>query len=264
VCTAITLYHPLTVFPLPNLFTLGQFFFCVCSIHPWTFFSPAGPSALPRFSPQSPISDLSQQVTSGSESDHTLYTFTHIDPAWLPLGNPGPLSGNEQGLSSNTPISAGQDEGVYTETWPNTQNIGIAASSSQPFQLPERNNDLYQDFYTSATPEASGPSTATQTNIESFQCPTCFDKFPKPYLLNRHVKQKHDRPYECTESEECRAVFGSKKDLDRHINDIHQSNSRFYCPHEGCKYSQEQGDGFSRKDNRDRHIRTRHSAHLPL
>ena len=55
----------------------------------------------------------------------------------------------------------------------------------------------------------------------------------------------------------CTASFKLEKDLvrHRHRTGIHQSPRSFFCNVKGCESSDK---GFSRKDNLDRHMRSRH------
>jgi len=176
------------------------------------------------------------------------------------------LSDYDWGPSSSQATPAGQDGGAYTELWPNTQHIANPATSDHSLQDTEQNDDSYQEYYPDVGAETSGPSTTTQSTSAAIQCETCLETFQKRYLLNRHIKQKHDRPHKCTMSEECDAAFGLKKDLDRHIRTKHQAtgSERYFCPFEECKYSAGQGSGFPRKDNRNRHVQTRHAGQVPL
>lgn len=51
--------------------------------------------------------------------------------------------------------------------------------------------------------------------------------------------------------------------LDRHVNDKHVQNWRYYCSVEGCPYSRAGGKSFPRKDNWRRHMANRHDlGHL--
>lgn len=55
------------------------------------------------------------------------------------------------------------------------------------------------------------------------------------------------------------AAFVYFKDLNRHINDIHQTTKRYRCPVDGCKYGGAiNGHSFKRKDNFRRHLREQH------
>jgi uncharacterized Zn-finger protein len=78
-------------------------------------------------------------------------------------------------------------------------------------------------------------------------------------VRSRHVNGKHNKQYQCSETEECTEIFGLKADLSRHVREVHQKEQVYYCPYHGCKKSEGLSTGFSREKNRDRHVETRHS-----
>ena len=77
--------------------------------------------------------------------------------------------------------------------------------------------------------------------------------------FSRHRKL-HDRPYKYTH-EGCNSLgFSSRKDLTPHETSRQHHVAlavTFYCPRLGCEYHTV---GFSRKDNRDRHIQIQHNT----
>jgi uncharacterized Zn-finger protein len=93
---------------------------------------------------------------------------------------------------------------------------------------------------------------------EGCRCLECDALFSKRYSLNRHSIKKHIKPYKCDRDPDCHHRFGTRKDLNRHTNDIHEHVEIFYCPYDQCKYSEIENKGFSRKANRDRHVKIRH------
>jgi hypothetical protein len=71
----------------------------------------------------------------------------------------------------------------------------------------------------------------------------------------------------------CGRGFETSKDVRRHQNDVHETNKRYFCCVEGCKYARNSNGnegggrdvdgkrelgGFPRKDNLKRHLRRRH------
>jgi len=76
---------------------------------------------------------------------------------------------------------------------------------------------------------------------------------------NSQHRRYHNKPQRC---HLCKRGFGTKKDLGRHINDVHLRTEKYYCSVAGCKYA-ERSDGigkhFSRKDNWKRHMTSMHN-----
>lgn len=68
---------------------------------------------------------------------------------------------------------------------------------------------------------------------------------------------RHNRPYRCEEVG-CHVTrgFGSKGELTRHINSVHEKRVR-QCPEPGCSYS------CPRKDNLQEHITRIHRNRIP-
>lgn len=106
----------------------------------------------------------------------------------------------------------------------------------------------------------SGPSSGSALLSDPLvhQCLDCSEVFTQAHLLNKHLK-KHNPPFQCSS---CGYSFRYRKDLTRHLNEKHPNEvpnaQRFYCSVPGCKYSIGRGDGFARKDNLSRHLRTQH------
>jgi uncharacterized Zn-finger protein len=67
----------------------------------------------------------------------------------------------------------------------------------------------------------------------------------------------HDKSKTCPT---CPESFATTKDLNRHINSVHQTTKRFYCTVARCKYARLAvgGASFARKDNWRRHMRDKH------
>ncbi|KAH6680527.1 hypothetical protein B0J14DRAFT_471131, partial [Halenospora varia] len=66
-------------------------------------------------------------------------------------------------------------------------------------------------------------------------------------------------PFKCTTSS-CRGLgFRYRKDLTRHLEEVHGTR-RFYCPVETCKHSEANRKGLARLNNINRHVRKAHPA----
>jgi hypothetical protein len=75
--------------------------------------------------------------------------------------------------------------------------------------------------------------------------------------------KRHDPPFECricvTNGSRIRPRFGTKYDLERHCQSVHNDHSKYYCPESTCE-QREGGSkgGFNRKDNLLTHLRSHH------
>jgi hypothetical protein len=74
-------------------------------------------------------------------------------------------------------------------------------------------------------------------------------------LLQRRHMDSHTHPTQCPHGGR---GFEHKKDVDRNINDRHNTTTRYYCTFQNCKLSLRIGKGFPRKDNCKRHMRHIH------
>lgn len=71
---------------------------------------------------------------------------------------------------------------------------------------------------------------------------------------------KHRRPYRCTEVNCNTRNFGSKGDLKRHRQTLHNSRA-FICTIPACK---RRGKAFGRKDNLSEHLKRIHGVEHPF
>lgn len=79
----------------------------------------------------------------------------------------------------------------------------------------------------------------------------CDMRFDTKSERDHHVRYHGPRTKIC---QECPKAFHFAKDLRRHRK-THTRERTSFCPFVGCKYHRE---GFTRKDHRDRHVRTLH------
>lgn len=93
----------------------------------------------------------------------------------------------------------------------------------------------------------------------------CRDKnevFRRPCEWNKHM-DKHERPYKCSEPTcEQNPGFTYSGGLLRHMREVHKkgvgpTRKPLYCPHANCIRST--GEGFTRRENLEEHLRRRHS-----
>jgi hypothetical protein len=79
------------------------------------------------------------------------------------------------------------------------------------------------------------------------------------HLICRKHVDRHDRPYKC-ETPGCKKQqgFTNPYSLSRHQREVHkiQGLTKVFCPIENCRRSS--GSGFTRKQNRDEHVRRLH------
>jgi len=79
--------------------------------------------------------------------------------------------------------------------------------------------------------------------------------------LTAHRSSISRGPYKCDLGCDMPA-FKCPKDLRRHINDIHETRTRYRCPADGCKYGgATAGHSIKRKDNFRRHLQNIHNMH---
>lgn len=115
----------------------------------------------------------------------------------------------------------------------------------------------------SARPEREPPK---NENGEIYcQHPDCVDKketFRRPCEYNKHM-DKHERPYKCNEPTcEQNPGFTYSGGLLRHMREVHKkgvgpARRPLFCPHTNCIRST--GEGFTRRENLEEHLRRRHS-----
>lgn len=101
---------------------------------------------------------------------------------------------------------------------------------------------------------SSLPNNASSTT--TYPCQQCPKIFTKRYELNTHFK-KHSRPFSC-KVVGCSRAFQFKKDLTRHMQDIH-SDDKLFCPYEECR-TKLRRVGTARKATLDRHIKSVHQG----
>lgn len=115
----------------------------------------------------------------------------------------------------------------------------------------------------SARPEREPPRNENNEIICTHAA--CRDKnetFRRPCEWNKHM-DKHERPYKCNEPTcEQNPGFTYSGGLLRHMREVHKkgvgpTRRPLYCPHANCIRST--GEGFTRRENLEEHLRRRHS-----
>ncbi|KAF2763136.1 hypothetical protein EJ05DRAFT_506764 [Pseudovirgaria hyperparasitica] len=102
----------------------------------------------------------------------------------------------------------------------------------------------------------SAKSSRRPREQNGYSCDICRSTFDRECDLNRHKKihlDNHRRPIKCPD---CDKGFLYPKDLKRHQSTHTASERTFFCPVAGCKSN---ANGFTRKDNYKRHMRSKHS-----
>jgi len=72
-----------------------------------------------------------------------------------------------------------------------------------------------------------------------------------------HEPRAFKKSYSCPS---CELVLTTAVDLKRHINSVHDREQIYHCKVEGCKRSAAQDGGYPRKDNLERHYKTKHNT----
>ena len=87
----------------------------------------------------------------------------------------------------------------------------------------------------------------------------CGAKFGSKTELDRHVDEVHlkKRPFACKEVG-CQAKFGSKKSMNRHVDAVHLKKRPFSCKEDGCQAR------FGSKGNMNTHVDTVHLKKRPF
>jgi len=88
-------------------------------------------------------------------------------------------------------------------------------------------------------------------------------------ISNRKVQSSQKVPPSSQPCPHCDRGFETAKDVNRHINGVHETTKRWFCTVARCRYSRSSvgphrtfshGKGFSRKDNWSRHMKNKHGV----
>ncbi|CAI0651516.1 unnamed protein product, partial [Colletotrichum noveboracense] len=164
---------------------------------------------------------------------HHHQSLETVDPLWVQTGSGGPLEEYDWSTASSFLQPAGHIDGEQENHGQNRIEVerNLIPQQSLPETQQYPGNNDYQD-------DVSAEEAIAVHDRESglWRCDQCQRVHQKRYLL--------------------------KKDLRRHREDKHPETVEgflpYFCPHNGCKYSERKGRGFPRKYNRDRHVRTQH------
>lgn len=108
------------------------------------------------------------------------------------------------------------------------------------------------------TATRSSPAHSETTGPNTIQCTwaACGKSFVTRGEYNHHSRN-HTRPFQCIS---CPARHATKRQLDRHINEKHDTTEKYYCTVSTCKRSLvRQGKPFRRDDGCRKHMRRVHS-----
>ena len=115
----------------------------------------------------------------------------------------------------------------------------------------------------SARPEREPPRNENGDIICTHEnCREKTETFRRPCEWNKHM-DKHERPYKCNEPTcEQNPGFTYSGGLLRHMREVHKkgvgpTRKPLFCPHANCIRST--GEGFTRRENLEEHLRRRHS-----
>ena len=175
--------------------------------------------------------------------------FTNFGVPTMGVGDPYPLSPqSERHRSTSIPTSGSPINSLITSPVMSTSQSPQNSESStrhrvsvQRSQEPPRNDK--DEIYCSHEECAADPPT-----------------FRRRCEWNKHM-DKHERPYKCTEAG-CEKLqgFTYSGGLLRHQREVHKKNSTakatLFCPDVNC--NRHTGQGFTRRENLNEHIRRRH------
>jgi uncharacterized C2H2 Zn-finger protein len=104
----------------------------------------------------------------------------------------------------------------------------------------------------------SQQSLTSQSFCCGFCCVLCPKSFPQRWKLNRHLK-RHEKPFKC-EVSSCRAAFALRKDLRRHVKEVHDGfasgEDMLKCLFPTCNFSS------TRRDALKRHLQGVHGVEI--
>ena len=156
---------------------------------------------------------------------------------------PSPRSDRRHSITSASPIESLVASPIMSKelTSPSSDGSNRQRVSVRRNQEPPRNAD--DEIYCNHAECSNDPPT-----------------FRRPCEWNKHM-DKHDRPYKCVEPG-CDKIqgFTYSGGLLRHQREVHKKNistrDPLFCPYPNC--NRHSGNGFTRKENLNEHIRRRH------
>ncbi|KAL2828329.1 hypothetical protein BJY01DRAFT_132182 [Aspergillus pseudoustus] len=131
-------------------------------------------------------------------------------------------------------------------------------NGTNPLALPQQTTLTipYQNPYPCQIRTQASPRMLPRRILSSVMSAVALSRSVTYSSKSKH-KKRHDKPHKCAAAG-CTKAFESRKDLRRHCNTLHpdvlENPEWYFCHIQGCKQSIEAGGGFSRKDNRDRHL----------
>lgn len=135
----------------------------------------------------------------------------------------------------------------------------LTLNTTTPLVPDTKQADRYDNL--TQIPVATTKVTSTQTAIHS-QALTSGNLSLKRKQLGRASRKTRPRlqgPMDGSlQCKHCSKSFTRKPDLERHNQSMHQKGIELYCPILTCKKSRK-GQGFKRKDNRDKHYQRMHT-----
>ncbi|KAK3693507.1 hypothetical protein B0T22DRAFT_436684 [Podospora appendiculata] len=164
--------------------------------------------------------------------------------------------------STALPSNNGPPPQAPTFSFTSDLHVDLVSTFAPEFQNSQADNnddDTNNVQPASINKTVAETTTNTATKRQTFVCsysPCDSEPFRNASDLRKHVERKHTRPYICCV---CERNFGSKGDLDRHMNSLCPeavppgSLKRFMCHDAQCV-----GREFSRSDNFQEHMKTKH------
>ncbi|TLD21407.1 hypothetical protein PspLS_09222 [Pyricularia sp. CBS 133598] len=150
------------------------------------------------------------------------------------------------------------------------ETLALFALPHGEFDVPPSDSEASSVDYSNQDPVASWESDADEADSTSSPkdtnptlvntCPNCGRKF-----ANKTKLKLHRRYQECKHLciyPGCSRRFGTRMQMERHIDFKHLQGGVYYCPYEGCRHAIENNRGIARRDNLRLHMKRKHQMRL--
>ena len=93
------------------------------------------------------------------------------------------------------------------------------------------NAEVHVESSSKLATEQGDMAEAKSLPMSAHCCTVCRKEFAKNWILNRHIREVHEKmkEFECEEND-CDAIFSQKQALNKHLKTVHQGEKNFQCP----------------------------------